>query len=401
MKVLQLYNNYRSGGGGETVMAQYSADLLRRNGHTVISEWKDNHTIRGLQGSLRAFASGIYSPSARALVTQLLKEYRPDVVHIFNLFPLFSPSVIQACNALQVPVLMSVQNHQLTCPTAAHFTGGQVCERCLTGSEYQCILHNCKENALQSIGYALRSAVARRQGWFHEGVTTFLAISETVQSRMLRAGYDGAKIRILPNCVPVPEQILDPKRGSYVAFLGRLSAEKGILVLLEAAKMTGIPVRIAGSGDQREELVTKSSSNVTFHGWLGRDGVADFYAGARFTVVPSVWPEPFGLVATEAMSYGLPVIAARSGGLAEIVTHGETGLLYEPANAEELAEHMLRLWNAKEECGRLGANARRSVKARYNDDVYYDGLVSAFEDALAGRGTVLSSAEASYDPVPG
>lgn len=386
MKILELYNNYKSGGGGETVMAHTSIDVLRANGHTVIPIWRDNAMLEGARAKLRVFVDGVYSREAYRTISELLKQHRPDAVLAYNLYPQFSPAAIEACWDAGVPVVMSVQNHQLTCPTAAHFVNGETCDRCLTaGNEFPCVLHNCKDNAAQSVAYALRSAAARRKGWFSQHVASFLVISEAVRQRMLRAGYDDRRIRILPNAVPLPIEAVQPGKGKFVGFLGRLAKEKGLGVLLEAAAKSGVPVHIAGSGDKLAELQSCAPPNVTFVGWIGRDAVCDFYREARFTVVPSLWPEPFGLVATEAMSYGLPVIAARSGALPEIVTHNQSGLLYEARDSGALARHMRLLWDSPEECVRLGTNARAVVRERYSDNAYYAGLSRALEDAIAEK----------------
>jgi glycosyltransferase involved in cell wall biosynthesis len=385
MKIVQFYNNYKSGGGGETVMAHTSADVLRRHGHIVTPFWRDNRDINGITDKIKVFFSGVYSRAAYRATLELIEHHRPDAVLAFNLYPQLSPSVIEACWASEIPVLLSVQNHQMTCPTAAHFIHGEVCNRCIQGSELHCVTNNCKGDMLQSAAYALRSAVARKAGWFRNHVTTFLVISEAVRMRMLEAGYDDSRIRILPNAVPVPEVVVDPSAGRYVGFLGRLAKEKGLGVLLEAAEKTNVPLHIAGNGEELFELQARAPKNVTFVGWIGREEVSQFYRHSRFTIVPSLWPEPFGLVATEAMSYGLPVIAARSGALPEIVTHEQNGLLYNARDSGELATQLQRLWDNPIECARLGANARETVRTKYSETAYYTQLNEALEDAVRRR----------------
>ena len=380
MKILLLYNNYQSGGGGETTMVRMTESILKQHGHEVHSVWKDNRNIVSLGDKLGAFFNGVYSPESRAEVAKLIGEIKPDVVHIFNLYPLLSPSVIEACKSHGVPVVMSVQNHQLTCPTAAHFSKGEVCERCMGGREHHCVLRNCKGSHTKSVGFALRSAVARRAGWYRKDIDRFLVISEAVRSRLLKDGYEDSKIRLLLNAVPVPDVAGDPASGEYVGFVGRLVVEKGISVLLEAARISGVPVVIAGGGEELSRLQGSAPKNVRFAGLLDRAHVDEFYTRARFTVVPSIWPEPFGLVATEAMSYGLPVIAARSGGLQEIIEHGETGFLYAPQDASELASHMKRLWDSPSTCAEMGRKARASVIEKYNLQAHYDALLSIYEE---------------------
>jgi glycosyltransferase involved in cell wall biosynthesis len=391
MRVLQLYNNYVSGGGGETTMVRTTQAVLEQHGHIVETVIRDNHSIKGGLAKAKVFLTGIYSPEAKRTAEALYDSFRPDVVHLFNLYPLFSPSVIIAANQRGIPVVMGVQNYQLSCPTASHFSHGEECTRCIGGKEYHCALRNCKGSALQSVGYALRSGFAQTARWYAEGVHEFLVVSNLVRDRMVQNGYAAESINVVPNCVPLREAPEEKSGGGYIGFVGRITPEKGISVLLQAARISGLPVRIAGDGPELESLRAAAPSNVAFTGMLDRSRVSECYSGARMIVVPSIWDEPFGLVAPEAMSYGLPVIAARSGGLQDIVVDGVTGRLYERHDAEELALYMSEIWNSPAIAARMGEAGYDRASLEYSVEPYYERLMTIYARTIANAGRSTSA----------
>ena len=387
MKVLQVHNRYRIR-GGEDAVVETTLDLLRRRGHDAILFDKHSDSVSaGLAQRTRAVFSGIYSRTSRREMTSLLADFRPDIVHVHNVFPLLSASVLAACRRAGVPVVMTCHNYRLVCPIAVHFVHGQICERCAGGHEYRCFLHNCRDNRIESAAYALRGQVTRTLGLFTRNITLYLAISSFLKTRLVAAGLSDDRVVVVPNMISIPDPVADAAQGGYGAFAGRASEEKGIPILLEAArKHPNIPVRIAGHGPLLGELQRAAPANVSFPGMMSPEALDAFYRGARFLVVPSVWYETFGLVAVEAMSRGIPVIASRIGGLQELVRDGETGLLFDPGNADDLAGKMLRLWEDPALCGRMGKAAREYVRQRYSEDVYYANLMGAYERATAMAG---------------
>ena len=141
-------------------------------------------------------------------------------------------------------------------------------------------------------------------------------------------------------------------------------------------------MRLAGDYSRMPDTLKEAPPNVTFAGWLNRAQLVGFYRNARFSVAPSVCFETFGLVGAEAMSYGLPVIASKIGGLPEIVEDGVTGLLFEPGNAEELADKMKLLWDNPDLCRQMGQAGREKAMREYNEDVYYERLMAAYQRAI-------------------
>jgi glycosyltransferase involved in cell wall biosynthesis len=218
-------------------------------------------------------------------------------------------------------------------------------------------------------------------------VAFFVPPSAFVRRRLVEAGFPEDRMRVLPNiAASLPDVTADgpSERREYVAFVGRISPEKGIATLLTSARETGLPVRLAGELGADRDLIAGAPANVTFLGRLPRDALVRFFQGARFLVAPSIWYEPHALTIVEAMSQGLPVIGSRIGGIPEAVDDGVTGLLVEPGNATDLSDKMLRLWRDPPLCERMGRVARERARREYSEAVYYRRLIEIYEAAAAG-----------------
>ena len=265
MKLLQIYNDYRSACGGEAGVVRMTADIIEKHGGTSLLMSRTSKGVdRSFLSKVRAGFSSMYSPSARRHAARLIAKERPDVVHVHNIYPLFSPSVLIACRQAGVPVVMTNHNYLLTCPIVSHLRQGQVCEKCLTHGEHWCMLRNCRQNMAESMVYAARAVLARQLRLFKELVTVHIVLSEFARQKLLEAGFEDERIVVLPNMV---EAVLEPRaipRGEYIAFSGRIAPEKGVDVLLAAAaRLPTVPVRLAGSGPALQEM-TESPGECDF-----------------------------------------------------------------------------------------------------------------------------------------
>ena len=386
MRILQVHNRYRVRGGEDRVVDRTVA-LLRRRGHDVQVLGRDSRDIGpGLRSRVAAGLCGIYSPGIYRTACRMLANGRPDVVHVHSVYPLISPSVLVACRRAGVPVVMTCHNLRLACPAGGGYGPAGGCDRCTRTGEHLCVLRNCRHRLAQSFAYALRGFVARKMGWFRDCVTTFISPSRFVVDRLTRAGFEARRFAVVPHAVPIPEQAAEAQTGSYAAFAGRLTLQKGRVVLLEAAAgCPEVPVRVAGDWGDDRRLIAAAPSNVRLVGVLDQAALAEFYRRARFLVMPSICPESFGLVATEAMAFGLPVVASAVGALPELVEDGVTGLLVEPGNAAELSHKMRRLWQDAGLCAQLGRAARRKAVQDYAEDVHYDRLMGVYRTAVKLR----------------
>jgi glycosyltransferase involved in cell wall biosynthesis len=383
MKICLIHNEYGKISGEEIVVNRI-IELLRANGHDVTYFQRSSAEIPEMRfGKLRAFFSALYSPSSKRAVKRLLVEKRPNVVHIHNLFPLISPSILPECKRVGVPVVMTVHNYRLVCPNGLHMVHGEVCEKCCGGREYWCVLRNCEGNPAKSLGYALRNYVARKRRYYLDNVTICAVLTEFQRGRLVNEGFPADRIVVIPNAVDGDDVRYDLSLGEYVGFVGRISPEKNVPSLIAAAqKHSDISFKAAGAYDRMPDLPDQAPSNFEFLGHVGASQIADFYNSARIIVLCSVWFEGFPMVFVESMIHGKPIVCSQIGGLSEIVEEGKTGLLFEPGNAEDLAEKIRYLWERPELCAKMGEAGREKALREYSLSKYYERLMGVYKKAL-------------------
>ncbi len=383
MHVCIVHNEYGRVSGEEAVV-QFVEQLLLSHGHRLSRLVRSSAEIPGMWlGEPRAFLSGIYNWSSRRAMRQLLARQRPDIVHVHNLYPLISPSVLDACRLAGVPVVMTVHNYRLTCPSGLHMVRGKVCEECLGGHEMRCVVNCCEGTVLKSLGYALRNLVARKAGLFLRNVTMYAVLTEFQRRRLIDAGYPAERIAVVPNAVASDGSEENGPLGSYVGFVGRVSPEKNIPALLYAAgKLPEIPFKIAGSLERMPWLRDAAPPNVEWLGHLDPAKLNEFYHQARCIVLPSACFEGFPSALAEAMLHGKPVICSRIGGLPEIVDEGVTGLLVEPGDSESLTAKIGFAWDHPELCVQWGGAGRVKSQREYTPNIYYERLMAVYAAAV-------------------
>jgi glycosyltransferase involved in cell wall biosynthesis len=383
VRILLIHNDYGGYSGEEYIFDRVRA-ILEERGHAVAEYRRSSREIETMRlGRVRAFFQGIHSAASCREVRRCLKAFRPDVVHVQNVFPLISPSVLGVCRSEGVPVVMNVQNFRLACPNGLLFSHGAICERCVSGKEYWCVLRNCEGNVLKSAGYALRSATARFKRSFVANVDVFIVPTEFHRQWLGSIGVEDARIDVVPNMVDASAQAVITPDGDFVGFVGRVSPEKGVNVLLEAAaRLPKIPFRVAGNYDRQSDLLRQATPNVEFLGAISGDALARFYERMRMLVVPSIWYEGLPTVIPQAMLRGKAVIASRIGGLPYAVTEGVTGKLFRMGDSAELAACIQSVWDDHVTRAAMGAAARAEATTRYSSDRFYQRLMGAFGSAI-------------------
>jgi glycosyltransferase involved in cell wall biosynthesis len=379
MKFLMVHNDYGAP-SGEEIQFYLIKDLLERNGHEVRVYSRSSAEIPAMAlGKLRAFCAGIYNPFSRKHVAALIAEFRPDAVLVKNLFPFISPAILPVCRRMGVPVIMCVANYRLMCPNGLHMNKGRTCEKCLGGREYNCVINNCEGSLFKSTGYALRSGVARVAGFYRKNVTAYVCASRFLRQRMIDAGFDADRLHLIPNVVPEQPTIDESNAtpGEYVGYVGRISREKGVHVLLDAAAhCPQIKFKLAGRVADDFPMPNPLPPNVELVGFIERERLADFYRGARFMLSTSECFETFGMSVGEALQHGRTVIASRIGVFPEFVQDGVTGLLFESGNADDLKQKIEMLWAQPQRCVEMGRAGRQWARQEYSPQMYYSRLIN-------------------------
>ena len=389
MRVAMLHNEYLQSGGEDVVFAS-ETELLRRHGCTVDLYHEHNEKIARL-GALRTGLRSIWSRDSYRRIRAMLRAERYDAMHVHNFFPLISPSAYFAARAEGVPVVQTLHNYRLMCPPGTLLRDGLVCEDCL-GRKFALpgVLHRCYRGSAAASGAAAAMVTANRLlGTWRNMVDVYIALTEFGRRKFVEGGLPADRIMVKPNFVrsdPGPGPGGDGGPG-YALFVGRLSPEKGIDTLLSAWRLLGprITLKVIGDGPMRAEVESAAAGidGLEYLGWQERDRLMEYMGRAEFLVVPSIWYEPQSLAAVEALACGTPVIAADIGALSEVVAHGETGLLFRPGDAVDLAAKVERLLANDDERRAMRGPARASFEARYTADRNYRMLMEIYAAAAA------------------
>jgi len=393
MNILVVHNFYQQPGGEDRVL-RAETDLLRDAGHSVVQYVRHNREMGNLHGAgiLRAGVDAIWAKRSFGELSILLRAEKPDVAHFHNTLPLVSPAAYYACAEAGVPVVQTLHNYRLLCPGAYFLRDGRVCEECLGRSlPWPGVVHGCyRESRAATAAVATMIAVHRGMNTWREKIGVYIALSEFARRKFIEGGLPGERIMVKPNFVD-PDPGLKCGAGEYALYVGRLSAEKGLRVLLEAWSRLGgrIPLRIAGDGPLKEEIAeeikTKRLSSVELMGQLPPSEIVPLMQGARFLVLPSVCYENFPLAVAEAFACGLPVIASRLGSMAEIIADGETGMHVTPGDSAELAAKADWAWWNPGRLQELGKAGRQEYVSKYRPEQNYKRLMKIFERAMEGN----------------
>ncbi len=305
----------------------------------------------------------LYSRSKKQRMGAVIDRFAPDVVHVHNAYPSLGPAVLLAAYERRVPVVMTVHNFRLRCPNGLMFTEGAMCRRCESGFYVNATMHKCFPSKRQAGAYAAVLWAHRFVMRLERQITRFVVPSEFMRRRLIEWGIGEERIRLIRHFVPsFGSGGTEPRIGSYGAFFGRCSTEKGVDVLLAALHRAGDPpFLIVGDGPQRralENLARKLRlANTRFLGWRSHDEVGELLAAARYVAIPSVCEENAPLVALEALSAARPLLVSERGGLPELVASG-AGLLCRPGDEIDLSRKIGRLMEDDETCRQASIEAQ-------------------------------------------
>ena len=390
LSVLILHNEYLLSGGEDSVLQAESA-LLRGHGDRVHVHIVTSKSIGTIAQKLAVAWNFTYSNSSKQAIKTLIAGVRPDVVHVHNFVPLLTPSVFDACQESGVPVVQTLHNFRHLCSGSVLLRDGNICEDCITGTHYHAALHRCyRESFFQSLVHAHMLEQHRRRGTWANKVDRFIAVSAFTREKYIEAGFPPdrvvVKYNFLPNDMTAVPADLDARwRQPRALFVGRLAREKGVHTLIEAWRDAAIPLDVIGAGPLLEEVRGSAPDNVSVLGVKPRAETLAAMRHATFMVMPSEWYETCPMVLVEGLAHGLPIIASRLGGMREVVSDGETGLLFEPGNAEDLAGKVRWLLAHPEAGKAMALRAREVFEQRFSAEQNYRELRKIYENVIAER----------------
>ena len=331
----------------------------------------------------RMFWNGV----AARRFAHLLRDFRPEIVHVHGIHRQISLSILVAAREAGVPVVQTLHDYHPICSSGDLLLGGRrACDppRCGPANVLPCLVHGCVHGSRARSALGASDLLWRRWALRHERlVDAFISPSRYLADVVRACGIRRRPIHVLPNAIVAPELPPRGTPGDGFVYAGRLSREKGLRTLLRAAEMARVPLSVAGTGPLEESLRRRAPEHVRFLGRLAGDQVDRLLSGCRAAVVPSEWAENAPMSVLEPMALGRPVIATRMGGIPEQVRDGVDGLLVDSGDVLQLAAALRVLADDAPLAERLGRSARQRAGGEFSPRAHLNGLLDVYSAALA------------------
>jgi glycosyltransferase involved in cell wall biosynthesis len=377
--------------GGEDTTVESEYNLMKSRGHEVkLLLFRNNIMGRGPLGKIKTAINSLYNFSSARLTRKTIKEFRPDVIHVHNFFFAASPSVLIAAKKMKIPVIVTLHNYRLICANCLLLRDNKICELCIThkfpwyGVKYKCYHDSAAESAVVGSIAALHKII----GTWNRKVDRYITPSEFSGKRLIDSSLNvpADKFAVKRNFIQDPGigQLI---RDDFYLFVGRISEEKGVQVMLDAWKeMPGKKLFVAGDGPDYERILSmaRNRSNVNFLGRRDRMEILSLMKRCKALIFPSIWYEGLPLTIVEAFATGTPVIASSVGSMKEMIQHEKNGLLFETGNSKDLVDKVAAF--EATEFNQFSEHARNSYLEKYHPDKCYEAVMNIYFDAL-GRGT--------------
>lgn len=385
MRVLMVHNYYRQPGGEEQIFATEAA-LLESYGHEVLRYTLHNDDTIGIN-PLKLAKNTLWNSTVHRELRSLLRQEKPQVVHFHNTFPLISPAAYHAVKDEGIAVVQTLHNYRLLCPNGLFFRDGRVCEDCL-GKPLPLpgVLHGCyRESQCASATVASMLGLHSMLGTWQNKVDMFIAYSQFAMNKLIQGGLPAKKLAFKTNFLhPAPKP--GEGKGGYALFVGRLSIEKGLGVMLDAWKQLDgkLPLKILGDGPLSGQVIEATQQRPEIE-WLGRKSLEEVYevvGNAAFLVFPSEWYETFGRVAIEAFARGTPVVASNIGAITELIDHKRTGMHFRPSDPTDLATQVEWILDHPQELRQMRQEARAEFEAKYTAKDNYKRLMEIYHSVM-------------------
>ena len=387
MKILFIHNRYKQY-GGEDVAVELETSILKERGHEVKTIFFDNAPIEGLFPKITAGFQSIYNSSSASKVSKAIREFKPEIIHIHNLFFIASPSVIYAAHKHRIPVVLTLHNYRLICANALLLRNGQVCELCtqktfpFAGIRYKCYRNSATESALVTSITGIHKILNTWKNKIH----TYVALTEFSRLKILHSSLHIPENKIItkPNFIPDPGEGRI-QREEFFLFVGRIVKEKGVHILAKAfAQMPENKVLVIGDGPERITLQEefKEYPNIHFIGYMEKTKIVEYIKRCKALICPSIWYEGAPLTILEAFATGTPVIASRLGSMIESITDGFNGLHFTAGDAEDLSRTVMLFLKETETNPMFYKNARQTYLQKYHEKIHYDAILKIYENAI-------------------
>lgn len=401
MKILLVNKFFYIKGGAETVYFQ-ERNMLKQAGIEVIdfsmqheknfpSDYADYfvsnvdyHKGSNLLGGIKTAINFIHNAEACKKMQALLEKERPDIVHFHNIYHQLTPSIIKIARDFGCKTVLTAHDYKISCPSYAMLRDGKVCDACITGSVFNAFKYRCYEgSAGKSLLLSLEATwqfIAKN----YQAIDVIISPSEFLRG-VIKHTLPHSRIDVIVNGIDDSQSLDNIEDQGYLLFVGRISREKGIETLARAHELmrNKIPLKIVGHGPLYNDLI-KQFPNAEFLGYVQQgEGLDKLIKHARAIVVPSECNENCSMSVLEAMSFARPIVGSRIGGIPEQIREGVDGALFEPGNAQALADILDDLAVNPEKAQHMGLNAHERLREKYAMSNHMQKLLNLYQELLS------------------
>jgi glycosyltransferase involved in cell wall biosynthesis len=367
--VLFLHNRYRTTGGEERVVENLMWLVREHLGEPAELLARESAALGAGSAAVGLLRGGLRPEE----VTKAVRLGGARVVHAHNLHPAFGWRALAAARAAGARVVLHLHQYRLVCAIGVCFTRGEECTRCHGRDTLPGVRLNCRGSLPEAVAYGASLALWQRRLLEQADAVVVPSLFARERLRALGAPLPWERVHVLPpplrslqedgQAPPAPEA-----SGPYALVVSRLAVEKGVDVAIDACRMAGMPLVVAGDGPEMQALRERAAgAETSFLGRVDDAALAGLRAGASVALAPSRSAETFGLAVAEAMAAGMPVAASRVGAIPELL---DAEALVAPGDAHALAQAIGRLAGDRE----VGMRNLERVRAICAPEIVAEGL---------------------------
>jgi len=390
-------NHYVLGGSDRYFFSL--TDLLRNHGHQVIpftasseqntaTPWADYFPVAadfdnpGPIDLLRYF----YSLPAQGQMKRLIADHKPQLAHLHIYYGKLTTSILDPLRRANIPIVQTLHEYKLICPVFTLVSNNELCEACEGKHFVRALPRRCKDGALVRTTVSVLEAYISQWNGAQSKVDHFVAVSDFARQKMVEHGIAEDKITTVHNFVPIKDPESLRSVGDYILYFGRLAHLKGLFTLVEAIGPLDIPLVIAGDGPLKDTLQQLVNSHGWDHirivGFLRGHELDKAINGSLCTILPTEWYEPGALAPLESLNCGRAVIVSEIGGMPEVITDHQTGLLVPPGNVEVMRDAILWMKNNPQKAEEMGREGHKSLKGRFDPETHYAALNAIYKSLI-------------------
>jgi glycosyltransferase involved in cell wall biosynthesis len=391
MKIL-LVNKFYYHRGGDCTAALSTEQLLNAKGHeTAVFSVRHpqnlpslyeqyfpkevDFTSSRLSGKIDAAVRLFRSSEVRRKFNSLLDDFKPDVVHLHNIHSYISPLVAEIAHQRGIRTVWTLHDYKLICPSYSCLRDGKPCELCFT-KKFEVVRHSCMKNSLPASILAWLEAVCWNRDRLEKLTDRFISPSNFLKNKMVSAGFKAEKIEVLNNFMYKQTPPVTDKEN-YYCYVGRLSEEKGVDTLLEAASRLPLPLKIIGDGALSTDFKKQygNSTHIEFMGQMTSEQLFPVVQKSRFLTIPSVCYEnnPYSVI--EALCMGTPILGANIGGIPELIDTGVNGELFSPGDVNGLQSKLTECFNYNYNSIKIATEAQN----KFASETFYKKLIIVYD----------------------